>query len=67
MSKVVKTVFGGGDKPKPVPMPVIAQPKVMPLPDDANIERKKRDMLQRQQARGGRQSTILSDDDKLGG
>ncbi len=52
--------------PAPVKVPVIPEPTVMPIPDDAAMKKKKRDSLIAQQKRGGRTSTILSTEDKLG-
>ena len=56
----------GSKAPATVVMPVIPEPTVMPSQDDAAMKRKKKKSLAEQQARGGRQSTILSTSDKLG-
>ncbi len=62
----LKGAFKGPDMPAPAPVPEIPEPTVMPLPDDAAMRKKKRESLRAQQARGGRASTILSTQDKLG-
>lgn len=51
-------------KPK---IPKAATPKVVPMVDEAALQRTKRKSLMQQSARGGRQSTILSQGDTLGG
>ena len=51
-------------KPK---IPKAATPKVIPMADEAAIAKTKRKSLAAQSARGGRQSTILSQGDTLGG
>ena len=59
----------GGEPPSPtqhlvqsIPEP----PKATPMADEAAIARKKKQALTRQQSRGGRLSTILSDSETLG-
>ena len=52
--------------PAPVQVPVIPEPTVMPLADDAAMRKAKKRSLLAQQKRGGRASTILSTKDKLG-
>jgi len=47
-------------------VPVTPEPTVMPLPDDAAAQKKKKAAIAKQQQTGGRISTILSADDKLG-
>lgn len=59
-------LFGGSPKPAPVQMPIIPEPTLMPDPDDAAAKKAKRLSLQKQRERGGRASTILSTEDKLG-
>lgn len=55
----------GGSKKKAEPAPV--GPKVMPLADDEAIKRARKASIIQQMGRGGRSSTILSDDsDSLG-
>jgi len=66
MGKVVKKVIGG-DEPKAAPMPIIKEPTVMPVADDEQVKKAKQQEIARQQARGGRASTMLSSDDRLGG
>lgn len=51
-------------KPK---IPKAAMPKVIPMADEAAIQKARRKNLLQQSARGGRQSTILSQGDTLGG
>lgn len=51
-------------KPK---IPKAAAPKVVPMADEAAIQQTRRRSLAQQAARGGRQSTILSQGDTLGG
>ena len=63
------SLFGGGTSaavPAPVAMPIIPEPTVMPMADDAAMQKKKKQSLRMQQKRGGRSSTILSTSDKLG-
>jgi len=52
----------GSPKPKAIP-----EPTVMPLPDDEAVRKARLKSLREQQKRGGRASTILSTEDKLGG
>lgn len=47
--------------------PAASAPKTMPTQDDAAMEAAKRRQIAEFQTRGGRASTILSQDDKLGG
>jgi len=48
--------------------PVAAPEQVMPLPDDQEIRRAKKNSIVRQMSRGGRSSTILTQDSgTLGG
>lgn len=47
--------------------PTLAPPAVMPTPDDDSVRAAKRRRIAEMQARGGRASTILSADEKLGG
>lgn len=53
-------LFGGGDVPAPAPLPVPEPPKPTPMVDEAAITRKKKQTIAAAQARGGRQSTLLS-------
>ena len=62
----MSSLFGGTPAPAPVNVPIIPEPTVMPLPDDAAVKKAKRKSLISQQQRGGRTSTILSTKDKLG-
>jgi hypothetical protein len=59
-------LFGSTPTPTPVEIPVIAEPTVMPLQDDAAAAKAKKKSLLAQQQRGGRASTILSTEDTLG-
>lgn len=63
VGNVFSTILGGG-APKP---PTPAAPTVMPTPDDDAMKKAKRQSMAEQMSRGGRQSTILTDSDKLGG
>jgi len=60
----------GGKKEKPAPAPAPPPeeqtPTVMPMPDDEEAKKKKKKEIQAQQKKGGRTSTILSSEDKLG-
>lgn len=58
-------LFGGSTPKAP---PVQAAPPPTPLVDEEAIAKKKREAMARAQARGGRQSTILSqaESDTLG-
>lgn len=47
-------------------VPKVPEPTVIPLPDDAAMKAKKKRSLAEQQQRGGRTSTILNTEDKLG-
>ncbi len=64
----MSSLFGRSSSgmPAPVEMPIIPEPTVMPLADDAAMKKKKKQSLLAQQKRGGRASTILSTDDTLG-
>jgi len=59
-------LFGSTPRPAPVQMPVIPEPTVMPVADDAAMRKAKKKSLLAQQQRSGRASTILSTEDKLG-
>ena len=59
-------LFGRTEAPAPVQVPIIPEPTVMPMADDATAKKKKKQSLAQQQQRGGRMSTILSTEDKLG-
>ena len=52
--------------PAPVQVPIIPEPTVMPMADDAKMQETKKRSLRMQQKRSGRRSTILTTDDKLG-
>lgn len=71
MGGIVKGLFGGGDQPAPIVPPTVAPPTPMPTPNDEAQQAAKRRALAAQQARRGRQSTILANDsadgDTLGG
>lgn len=69
MGKVISGLFGGGAKTAalPAPTPVAAAPEPTPMVDEEAIAKKKKEAIARNQARGGRSSTILSGaDDTLG-
>jgi len=66
MGGIIQKLFGGASTPAPVQMPIIPEPTVMPLVDDAAAKKRRKKSLIEQQARGGRASTILSTEDKLG-
>jgi hypothetical protein len=55
-------LLGGKKKAAPEKGPV-----VMPLADDEAVKRARRKSIAAQMSRGGRNSTILSDGDSLGG
>ena len=57
MGKTIAKIFGGGDAPKP-PTP----PKPVPMADPEALKRAKKKSLAEQRKRGGRESTILTDD-----
>ena len=62
MGKVVKSIFGGGEKAQaPAPVPVPVPPPATPMVDESAILRKKKKQLAATATRSGRQSTILSD------
>lgn len=73
---VIGTIIGGGKDessapappPSPAPAPAVQkETPVMPTPDDAAVNKAKRQSLQKQAARRGRMSTILtSDSETLG-
>jgi hypothetical protein len=50
----------GGDAPTPQPIPMPEAPKATPMVDEDAIKRKKKQAMSAAQARGGRQSTLLS-------
>lgn len=54
-------LFGGSPTPPP-----ITPPAVMPTPNDKGVQDAKKRAVQQAQQRGGRASTILTTDDKLG-
>lgn len=61
-------ILGGGEKtPKALPPPPVEQPKAIPLESSAEVAAAKRKARAAQAARGGRASTVLSDQDSLGG
>lgn len=66
-SKKILSVLTGGaskaitDRPKAVP-----EPAPVPMPDEEDIRRARRRSLAAQANRGGRASTILTDEDRLG-
>lgn len=65
---ILGTLSSMGKKNDSAPPPVTS-PSVMPDPDDARVAQARRRSLMQQQARQGRESTILTDgaDAKLGG
>jgi len=65
VGSVVKSLIGGKKKKD---APVEAPEPVMPIADDEAVREARRRSIAAQMGRGGRQSTILSDDStKLGG
>lgn len=59
----------GGEPPNPaqqLAQSIPEPPKATPMADEAAIARKKKQAMARQQTRGGRSSTILSDSERLG-
>jgi hypothetical protein len=64
VSGLVNNILGIGKKPS---APAITPPAVMPTPDDKSIMDAKRRQAAAMQQRSGRQSTILSTDQTLGG
>jgi hypothetical protein len=58
--------YRGKGKAIAAPAPAPA-PMAMPTPDDEAVKAARRRQLAAAQTRGGRQSTILSGDDRLGG
>lgn len=68
--QAVGTILGGvsaigglmGSKKSSAPAPAVSKPTVMPEPDDAATRAARRRSAASQSQRGGRQSTILSDD-----
>jgi|GEM_PF-6341742 len=66
VGKVVSTVLGVPDAPKPPKK--VAPPAPMPDEDDEAIRKRRNQSIAEQSRRSGRVSTVLSDDDqKLGG
>lgn len=59
-------IFPTTETPEPTVMPTIKEPTVMPLADDEAARRKKKQSLLAQRVRGGRPSTILTTNEKLG-
>jgi len=59
-------LFGSTKVPAVVAAPIIPTPTVMPMANDDAMRKKKKQSLLAQQQRGGRASTILSTEDKLG-
>ena len=47
-------------------VPKMAKPKAMPTADSEAVEAARRRSIAEMQTRGGRQSTILTNDDRLG-
>jgi hypothetical protein len=69
MSKLfqsIKSVLTGKIQSS-VPVPEVKAPKIMPMADDDAAMAARRRQIAEMQARSGRASTILSQDDKLGG
>lgn len=69
--RAIGKLFGGGyDEPPPAPTPAptpapkVEPPPVMPQVNDEEVKRAKRRSLAAQQARRGRQSTILTSADE---
>lgn len=61
----VKTLFTKA--PKSEAAPAVSEPTVMPTEDSAMVAEAKRRSLAAQVARGGRDSTVLTDSDSFGG
>lgn len=59
---IFSSILGAPDVPKPPPLP-----KVAPMADEKASEEARRRALLASKARGGRESTILSENDKFGG
>ena len=59
-------LFAKTAAPLAVQIPQVPEPTVMPMADDAAMKKAKARSLRAQQTRSGRNSTILSTEDKLG-
>ena len=72
MSGLMDFIFGG-DSPPPIPPPIQEKaetPVKMPDPDpksQTKLIESRKERVSRSRARSGRRSTILSEDDKMGG
>ena len=53
--------------PAPTPPPIVEPESPIPIRDDAAAARSRRKALARRKKTGGRQSTILTSTDRLGG
>lgn len=62
VGKVVGSLLGTKQE-----APAVIAPAVMPTPDDDAVNQARRRKAAELQSRGGRASTILSQDEKLGG
>jgi hypothetical protein len=60
----LKTLISGPPKPKPTVLPPVKMPAA---PDDEDIRRARQRETAAASQRGGRMSTILTGEDKLGG
>lgn len=63
----VKSLLAGTPKGESASAPEVSKPTVMPTEDSALVLDAKRRSLAAQVARGGRDSTILTDSDSFGG
>jgi len=54
------SLFGGDAPSAPAPIPMPEAPKATPMVDETKIAKKKKQAMSAAQARGGRQSTLLS-------
>lgn len=63
--KVASKALGKSKSAEPPPAP--SQPIVMPTTDDEEVRRARRRAIAERMQRGGRSSTILTDQDTLGG
>ncbi len=66
MGKIVKSIFGGGEKVRmPAPIPIPPPPPATPMVDEDAILRKKRKAMAAQQNRSGRTAlaSLSRDDD----